>query len=112
MKTCDAPITARQQAILDFIRRSPRAPTVREIGREFGINSPNGVCAHLKALERKGLINRDPRKSRNIEIVGAPSVETLRHLLSGEDIDGSEITIGGGRYRLQYLRPATPEEME
>lgn len=54
------PLTARQSEIIDFIRdhirRRGYAPSVREIGREVGITSPNGVMCHLKALRKKGLI--------------------------------------------------------
>ena len=43
-------------------------PTVREIGDKFRISSPNGVMCHLKALEKKGLITREPNMSRAIQI--------------------------------------------
>jgi repressor LexA len=33
---------------------------VREIGVHFHIKSPNGVMCHLKALQKKGLIHREP----------------------------------------------------
>ena len=53
-------LTPRQQEIYDFIEdkilNRGYGPTVREIGKAFGIRSPNGVMCHLKALERKGLI--------------------------------------------------------
>ncbi len=65
-------LTDRQQAVYDLIRRlivtRGYGPTVREIGEEFGIKSPNGVMCHLKAIERKGLIRRSPNKSRAIEL--------------------------------------------
>lgn len=68
-------LTPRQQAIYDLIRsliiQRGYGPTVREIGREFQINSPNGVMCHLKALERKGLIIRHAKQSRAIELVDA-----------------------------------------
>lgn len=63
-------LTARQQEILDFVAQSIREhgypPTIREIGRAFGIRSPNGVNDHLKALQRKGFLNREDLKSRAI----------------------------------------------
>ena len=63
-------LTPRQQEILDFVSRSIREqgypPTIREIGRAFGIRSPNGVNDHLKALQRKGFLNREDLKSRAI----------------------------------------------
>ncbi|QEG43353.1 transcriptional repressor LexA [Roseimaritima ulvae] len=65
-------LTERQQQVYDLIRRlivkRGYGPTVREIGEEFGIKSPNGVMCHLKAIERKGLIRRSPNKSRAIEL--------------------------------------------
>ncbi len=42
---------------------------MREIGAHFYISSPNGVVCHLKALEKKGLISREPNMSRAIRLV-------------------------------------------
>lgn len=65
-------LTERQQEVFDFIQTKIKGrgygPTVREIGEEFQISSPNGVMCHLKALEKKGLIERQPNKSRAIEL--------------------------------------------
>ena len=50
------PLTARQQAIYDFIAdaiRSGGPPTIREIMDVFGINSTNGVRTTLETLEKK-----------------------------------------------------------
>src|SRR5262249_42093209 len=44
-------------------------PTVREIGVQFEIKSPNGVMCHLKALEKKGLIKREGFQARAIQLV-------------------------------------------
>jgi repressor LexA len=67
-------LTARQREIYDFIKGKIESrgygPTVREIGDSFGIKSPNGVMCHLKALEKKGLIKRDPFSARAIQLVG------------------------------------------
>lgn len=68
-------LTARQRQIFDFIRDKINGrgygPTVREIGENFSINSPNGVMCHLKALEKKGLIIREPNMSRAIQLTDA-----------------------------------------
>jgi repressor LexA len=65
-------LTDRQQSVYEFIRdkilNRGYGPTVREIGENFQINSPNGVMCHLRALEKKGLIRRSPNKSRAIEL--------------------------------------------
>ncbi len=69
------PLTERQQAVYDFIRekilKRGYGPTVREIGEILDIKSPNGVMCHLRALERKGMINRAANKSRAIELTEA-----------------------------------------
>ena len=61
-------LTERQLEILRFIARTSEErgfpPTIREIGTEFAIKSTNGVNDHLKALERKGFINRGEQQSR------------------------------------------------
>ena len=65
-------LTTRQREVFEFIRGKITGrgygPTVREIGDNFSISSPNGVMCHLKALEKKGLITREPNMSRAIEI--------------------------------------------
>ena len=70
-------LTQRQQAVYEFIREKIRnrgyGPTVREIGQHFRINSPNGVVCHLKALEKKGLITRQPNMSRAIQLAAEPA---------------------------------------
>lgn len=65
-------VTKRQQAVLDCIEECIRekgyGPTVREVCQELGLSSPSTVHVHLKALEDKGLIKRDPLKSRSIAL--------------------------------------------
>ncbi len=41
----------------------------------FDIASPNGVMCHLKALEKKGLITREPNMSRAIQLSQEPAEE-------------------------------------
>lgn len=64
----EKPATERQQSILHVIRQftSERGypPSVREIGERVGLSSSSTIHAHLKALEKRGLISRDPTKPR------------------------------------------------
>ena len=73
-------LTERQREIYDFVREKivnrGYGPTVRDIGAHFGIRSPNGVMCHLKALEKKGLISREPGKSRAIHLSDPPRPKT------------------------------------
>lgn len=62
-------LTARQQEVLDFIRRQQQQtgfpPSSREIQEHFGFQSQTAAMNHLRALERKGVINRTPGKARS-----------------------------------------------
>ena len=66
-------LTERQREIYEFIREKIESrgygPTVREIGNAFRIMSPNGVMCHLNALVKKGLIIRQGRSARAIQLV-------------------------------------------
>jgi len=71
-----APLTPRQQQVLDFVdaevRRRGYPPSVREIGEAVGLSSSSTVHAHLGALQDKGYLRRDPTKPRAIEICFEP----------------------------------------
>lgn len=59
-------LTSKQTAIYNFIRKHIETkgfpPAIRDICDAFGISSPNGVMCHLKALQKKGYINRVEKK--------------------------------------------------
>jgi len=62
-------LTPRQREILDFIRRHRDRkgfpPSIREIGDRFGL-APATVHDHIKALEKKGRLGRQPHRSRSL----------------------------------------------
>jgi repressor LexA len=66
--------TRRQQQVLDYIQRHRTRhglpPTVREIQRHFGFASPNAASAHLRALEQKKLLRREPGTARALHVAG------------------------------------------
>jgi len=73
-------LTDRQLEVLRFIAHQIEEcgypPTIREIGEALDIRSTNGVNDHLKALEKKGFLTRDPVKSRAL-IPGERAREVL-----------------------------------
>ena len=62
-------LTGRQREVLGFIRtfttRHGVPPTVREIGEKFRV-TPRAAFDHLRALERKGMLQRWPSAGRNV----------------------------------------------
>lgn len=70
-------LTARQQEILDYIKKEVQKkgypPSVREIGEAVGLSSSSSVHAHLEKLEEMGYLRRDPTKPRAIEVLAEDS---------------------------------------
>ncbi len=75
-------LTTRQREILDFIRSAQQKngypPTRVEIAAHFGFRSPNAAEAHLRALERKGVIRIQGGVSRGIHLLEAAPAKLLR----------------------------------
>lgn len=88
-------LTKRQQEIYDFVRKQIQSrgygPTVREIGSEFGIKSPNGVMCHLKALEKKRYISREENMSRAIQLSETLTFNKTSLPLAGTVAAGSPV---------------------
>jgi repressor LexA len=93
-------LTPRQREIYSFIRSKIQGrgygPTVREIGLRFDIKSPNGVMCHLKALQKKGLIHREPNMSRAIQMLDEPTgalpsrLKLVGRIAAGQPIEAIE----------------------
>lgn len=80
----------KEQAIYDYInetiRREGYSPTVRDIQAALGIKSTSTVHAYLRRLEERGMIRKDPGKSRTLQTdaaIGEPK-RTLRVPLLGQ----------------------------
>jgi len=103
-ETMEKPATERQQRILEVIRAFTAEhgypPSVREIGERVGLSSSSTIHAHLKTLERRGMISRDPTKPRALRSGSVPPapevvvVPVLGRVAAGvpitaqEDIEG------------------------
>src|SRR5512134_2134392 len=83
-------LTDRQREVLRFVAQQIEEcgypPTIREIGEALDIRSTNGVNDHLKALERKGFLSRDPVKSRALIPTGR-----ARQAVGGRGHAGSNV---------------------
>jgi len=79
-------LTKRQESIFNFIKEflqeTGYPPTLREIGRNFGISSTFGVKRHLEALVKKGFLNIETNASRGITL--------LKNISSFDSLNPSE----------------------
>jgi repressor LexA len=70
MTSTTVALTERQKEILRFIAMhidiNGFQPSFREMMDRFKIRSPNGITAHLRALEKKGVIACNFQTSRAI----------------------------------------------
>jgi repressor LexA len=70
----DESLTERQTQLLNFLRDHQREhgvmPSTREIQRFFGFASQTAAMSHLRALEKKGVIQRYAGKARAVVFPG------------------------------------------
>ena len=70
-------LSERQRHILEVVRagvtENGYPPSVREIADQVGLASPSTVKHHLDALEKAGLVQRQPRRPRAIGLSPSPS---------------------------------------
>ena len=66
-------VSEKQNEFYEFLKtytdNKGYPPSVREICEAVGLKSTSSVHGHLKRLESKGLIRRDPTKPRALEII-------------------------------------------
>lgn len=89
-------LTETQKKILDYIIDVVAAkqipPTLAEIARHFGYKNRSTVQQHLKSLEQKGYIKRNPKLARGIELTISDKFFIPRPVL-GEVAAGNPIVI-------------------
>ena len=97
-------LTQKQQDILDFIeefiQREGMSPTVYEIAEFFGIKSATAF-AHLRALQRKGYVDRSS-KARSLTLMRRGG--TAKHVAARESLANSRGQRGDVPRRLNVGR--------
>lgn len=87
----------KQSQIYDFLKNYTEnkgyPPSVREICEAVSLKSTSTVHGHLKRLEKKGLIKRDPTKPRALEITefSQPKREMINIPIIGNITAGAPI---------------------
>ena len=74
-------LTHRQKEVLNFIEHAQATdgivPSTREIQEHFGFASQTAAMNHLRALEKKGVIQRRPGKARAVALTSHLERETI-----------------------------------
>jgi len=87
----------KQSEIYEFLKiytgNKGYPPSVREICKAVSLKSTSTVHGHLKRLEKKGMIKRDPSKPRALEIgeLSAPKKEMINIPIVGKITAGLPI---------------------
>lgn len=87
-------LTASQQKVYDYVKRCTETglpPTVREICAATGLRSTSSVHAHLKSLEKAGLISRDAGLNRAIHVTGQAQASHIQVPIVGRVAAGQPI---------------------
>ena len=114
------PLTPRQQAIFDFVGSFSRdrgfAPSLREIGRAVGLTNVSAVRGHVAALEKKGVLRKEPDQPRSISVTGSASLMSRLKRKLHEFARTDEGVFHGIQYGLvlavQGLRPVLRDEVK
>ena len=89
------PLTARQQQILDWIRRhletTGMPPTRAEIAAGLGFRTASSAEDHLRALARKGALELTPGASRGMRLTDMPELPGTGLPLVGRVAAGNPI---------------------
>lgn len=78
--------------IIDMIATKQIPPTLAEIARHFGYKNRATVQQHLRSLEQKGFIKRNPKLARGIELTISDKLFIPRPVL-GEVAAGNPLVI-------------------
>jgi len=89
------PLTARQQKVLDWIRRHLEStgmpPTRAEIAAGLGFRTASSAEDHLRALARKGVLQMTPGASRGLRLKEMPDLPGTGLPLVGRVAAGNPI---------------------
>jgi len=105
-------ITKKQKQIFDFIKsyigKKGYSPTFEEICKKFKLKALSGVYQHVSALENKGLLVKDKKKQRGIELKkelkNTVDIPILGTIAAGQPLEAVEVPCGNITFPKNELR--------
>jgi repressor LexA len=102
-------LTSQQHKILQFIRQAIEStgfpPTRAEIARALSFRSPNAAESHLRALERKGVIEILQGAARGIRVTEAPGIPLIGRVAAGSPILAEEHVERRYQFDSSFFKP-------
>ena len=95
MKKLDNPQQAIYEYIQAYYKENGFPPSVREIGQAVGLRSTATVHAHLKNMEQKGMLTRDPSKQRALILTQQDEEEPAAKVAASAAVDAQKIPLIG-----------------
>lgn len=85
-------LTPKQKKVLDFIKgfvlKKNYSPSLEEIANHFKLRSTSTVHQYVKALEKKGFLNKVEFKQRSIEpVINETEILLFGYIAAGEPIE-------------------------
>ncbi|MCL5072318.1 MAG: transcriptional repressor LexA [Actinobacteria bacterium] len=85
-------LTPKQKKVFDFIisfiNKNNYSPSLEEIAKHFKLRSPSTVHQYVRALEKKGYINKVENKQRSIEpVINEVEIPLFGYIAAGEPIE-------------------------
>ncbi|ARD41480.1 transcriptional repressor LexA [Actinomyces gaoshouyii] len=84
LASLDERARAVYEAVRDAVVDHGYPPSMREIGQRVGLTSPSSVKHQLDKLERLGLVRRDPKRPRALEVIVPEEPEALASTVAAE----------------------------
>ena len=109
----------KQKQILDFVDRQVQEkgypPSVREICKAVGFKSTSTVHSYLTILEEKGLIVKEPTKTRALKVVDQ-NTKTMEGYVSKQEIENvpivGKVTAGQPILAVENIEDTFPVPVE
>ncbi len=95
MKQLDNPQQAIYEYIQAYYKENGFPPSVREIGQAVGLRSTATVHTHLKNMEQKGMLPRDPSKQRALLLTQQDEEEPAAKVAASAAVDAQKIPLIG-----------------
>lgn len=90
-------LTRRQRQVFDairsFIAKRGYSPSLEEVGASLGLSSVATVHRHVERLVEKGLLRKDPNRSRSVEVVEAEAPPSVSLPLLGVVSAGAPLEV-------------------